>query len=649
MVRLDFETRSELDVKDVGSHIYAKHPSTDVLCVAWSVDDGPINLWHPFSGKRDIPVGLAKALYSDKHKVGNARGEAHNKKFEEDIWFWVMQKKYDWPALPPLDCTAAMAALMSLPRSLEELGRALKLKKQKDLEGKRIMLKCTKPRRATKADPDSKWHEKPEDLNRVFSYCKDDVASEREASYELEPLPVFERRVWQMDQRINRRGVHIDREGVESALFLLEGIVKQLTEELRQVTDGRIQTVGQTVKILDYLADQGTHLPNLQKATVEEALKEGGHTPGAQRVLEIRSKLNKASTKKYDAMLARMDTDNRVRDILLYAGASTGRWAGSGIQIQNLPKGTDDDQETCIEIMKLRDLELFQMCYADPMKAISSVIRGMICAPEGKIIRAFDYNAIEVRVLFWLSDCKLGLQEYHDKVDLYKAMASIIFNKPISEITDYERFVGKTAVLGCGYGMGAKKYDMTNGVGPEVAQKAVTGYRSRYKEVPKFWKALETAAFECVVKGDGASAQVGKLFFQMHKKFLTITLPSGRRVFYWYPSIKQTMSDFGPREQVHFWYVDSQKKKWVEGSIWGGTWAENVCQAVAREVMVPAMLDLEIHGYTPLFSVHDEIVTEDDIGFGSLKEMESIMLELEPWAKGLPIAVGGWERPRYKK
>lgn len=653
MINLDFETRSHADVTETGPHVYAAHKSTDVVCLCWCVDDGPVNLWHPFGGDRKIPKGLKLALESG-HKLG-----AYNRMFETCIWREVMVGKYGWPEIEDSRwvCSAALGAAMALPRSLEKLGLALKLTKLKNMEGKRVMLKVSQPRKPTKTDPTTPWHEKPEDLNRVFAYCKDDVETEREAAKVLAPLSSFEHKIWTLDQQINRRGVHIDRTGVEAALFLIDEYKKELWAELSEITKGQVQTHAALASIHAFIEAEGVNLPNMQAQTVEEFLAGAHEETAAVRVLQIRSLLGKSSTTKYQAMLNRMGPDNRVRDILVYCGASTGRWAGSGIQIQNLPAGRGlTDQATAIEAMKMRDLDHFKMLFDNPLKTISACIRGMLCASEGAVLRSIDYNAIEARVIFWLAGCQLGLSEFREAKPIYKLMAAEVFNVNLEDVTEEMRDLGKRIVLGAGFGMGWRKFVITcktqgnKEIEPELAQKGINAYRMRYAEVPKFWRALEDAALRCVLGGEGQCVAVGLLTFTMHKEFMTITLPSGRPLYYWRPSVKEHDAGWGPKPAVYFWFVDSQTKQWVEGSSYGGLWAENVTQACARDVMAPAMLAVEKAGHKIIFSVHDEIVMEDNANFSSLKNAEQVMLgSLPTWASGLPIVVKGWQDTRYKK
>jgi DNA polymerase len=236
-------------------------------------------------------------------------------------------------------------------------------------------------------------------------------------------------------------------------------------------------------------------------------------------------------------------------------------------------------------------------------------------------------------------------------------MAAEIFDIKEPDVTEEHRDLGKRVILGAGFGMGPDKFVITckmqgnKIIERELAVKAINAYRTRYSEVAKFWKDLEFAAMRCVAGDVGNKQRVGKLLFTLHKKYMTITLPSGRDLYYWYPSIKEQETKWGTKDAVHFWYVDSQKgNKWVEGSSYGGLWAENVTQACARDVMAPAMLEVERVGHTPIFSVHDEIVLEDDINFKSLKSAEDTMLlSLPKWADGLPLVVKGWEGKRYKK
>lgn len=658
-VRIDFETRSEIDLTEVGAYLYSIHDSTSVTSLSFKVG-GRLWHWHPFTGSKTIPKILERMILDEKIFF-----EAHNAMFEYYIWNNVCTRM-DWPRIEMerWECSAANASLHALPRSLEGLGLALDAPIKKDKEGKKVMMKVAQPRRPTKSDPDTKWHEKPEDLIVLFEYNKTDVLAEESASEMLAPMDNFEREHWLSTCRLNDRGVRIDRAAIEGAKRIIDQLQIETNAELWRITDGKVKTAAELDNILEFLEANGTFIPNLQANTVAETLEAEIEMPAVcKRVLQIRQEMSKASTKKIFSMLNRIGPDDRVREILRYRGASTGRLAGQGIQIQNLPglgelfdENVDvllEKLNLAIEFLKLGSLSAMRMAYDDVLNTISSCLRGLIIASEGCIFRAVDYNAIEARILFWLSDCKTGLKEYDSGLDLYKGLAVDIYGVAYEKVTKLMRFVAKQARLGCGFQMGPDRFIGSCAqrrvvVDKETATKAVQGFRRRYKEVPQFWYNLESAAFQCVLTKK--SQRVGRLLFESEGRTLTLLLPSGRKLYYWDPSIKeQSMPWGGTKDSVHFWYVDSQTGKWVEGPIYGGLWAENACQAVAADIMVDGAMRAEAAGYTMAFTVHDELVTDDLKDFGSLKELEEILLKTPKWAQGLPIAVEGWEGVRYRK
>jgi len=651
MVRLDFETRSKADLKTVGANLYSKHSSTEALCLSFQIDDGPLLTWHKFTGQTKCPGLLVNAL-KDGHLF-----RAHNALFEFNIWNNVCVPKYGWPPLPfdQYSCSAAEAAAMGLPRALDKLGEALKCDIVKDQEGKRVMLKMSQPKRASKKDYFNEWHEDPEDINTLLKYNRDDVLAEAAANELMDPLSPFEQRVWALDQEMNLRGLLIDRRAVDAALFLIEQYESKLLKKLERETHGLVTSVGQNKRIIEFLAANEVYTESLAAPFVTELLTKD-MPPRARRVLEIKQLLSKASAKKFQAMSDRMDPkDDRVRDILIYSGAATGRWAGTGLQIQNLIKGifqSPEEINKCIDLIYEKDLELLELCYTRPLDAISSCLRGMIIAPEGKVLRAFDYNAIEARVLFWLAGCELGIKEFRDKLDPYKGMAADVYGIDKSEVDKKQRQLGKTIVLGCGYQMGAKKFKVVCesqkiDISEELALKAVNGYRTRYKEVPIFWRQLNDAFIAAVRTKE--VQRVGLLLMKIEGRFLKVRLPSGRFLYYCDPALREISTPYGDRTAFHYWYSDALTKQWTEGAVFGGLLAENVVQATSRDLLVDAMLNLKAAGYTPLFSVHDEVITEDLESFGSLAEIEKIMLTTPKWAEGLPVAVEGWQSTRYQK
>ena len=684
LATIDFETKSKCDIKKAGGWRYSEDPSTDVLCLKFKLPDREMGLWTPvFDSLEDDPMGPLNPLF-DWIKNGGLV-EAHNSGFEEAIWQNVMHKKYNAPLVRPSQwrCSASKASALALPRSLEEVGKALGLPIEKDMEGRRLMLKMSKPRKPLKKEkeeilknPDvslrddgltfyhdpsdhefNLWHESPKDFIRLFDYCHRDVETEELASASMFDLSPDELKIWQLDQEINRRGIFCDAPLIKKSLEFIEIYSEVLTKELQEVTKGEIQTSGHLKKILTWLEDEGIFMDGLAKAKIEEALKWDFLSPEARRVLEIRQALALTSPKKLKAMLAMAGVDDsRIRGALLYHGASTGRWSGRGIQPQNLPRGTVKDVETCILDLEKMSYETFAEKYPDVLGAISSCIRGMLCAPKGKKLVCADFSSIESRALFWLAEDLDGLEIYNTHGKVYEAMASEIYNIPMESVKkgSFERQLGKQAVLGCGYQMGWKTFITTcEGYGIEITAKqskmAVDAYRNKFWRVKAFWYEAERCAIEAVLK-PGKVIQNGKVFWKKVGDFLFCKLPSGRKIAYKDPQIKRGETPWGePKDLLTFMGVDSKIRKWTRQKTYGGKLVENITQAVARDFMAEAMLRVEDAGYEIILTVHDELLAETDEGFGSLEEFETIMAQRPSWGLDCPIEVEGWEGKRFKK
>lgn len=655
MIFIDFETRSEVDIKACGAWVYAEHESTDVLCMAYAIDDGPVFLWTPDG--QILPGIIAARL------VAGDTIEAHNAFFERAIWANVMVKKYGWQPVPPDQwrCSAAKAAARALPRSLEGAGAALGCAIQKDTTGKALMLKISRPRKATKNDS-SRWNTDPLDMMALYEYCKTDVDAERAIHAAVRDLSPLELRVWQLDQTINERGIYLDKEAAEAALELIARQTDRLTTEAIALTDGAIKTTGQRAKVLEWIREQDAEIEGYTKQHLTEAL-EGVLPDKVRRLLEIRQQLGKTSTKKFQAMVNSVCSDGRIRDTLMYHGATTGRWTGKLVQLQNIPRGTIKDPDLAIEIIRARDLEQLEMLYGNVMATISSCIRGMLIAAPGHDFVVADYAAIETRVLFWLAGEARGLQMYRDEQDLYKDMASAIYRKPVDQVTKDEREMGKRAVLGCGYSMGGKKFKMTCKtfanveIEEQFALYVVQKYREKYPPVPRLWYAQEGAAVEAV-RFPGKMVGCGKVTWLYVDGVLYCRLPSGRKLAYNSPEVRITEKPWGGEGyQLSYMGIDSKTKQWTRQHSYGGMLVENITQAVARDLMAEAMLRVEEAGYPVVLSVHDEIVVEvrstfgwdTPEGDGRVQQFCRLMSELPAWASGLPVKAEGWRGQRYRK
>lgn len=449
---LDYETRSRVDLKRVGGWEYSVHPSTQVLCVAWrlgtkaELPNVKTKVWSP-----GIPSPYGELVKSlcDPYIIC----VAHNAFFEQVITKNTLSRIINRPELKTMPpdrwlCTATLAAALALPRSLEGASRVLGLTHQKDMDGHRLMLKMCKPRKATKTRAEG-WHNKKSDLLRLMEYCARDVDAETEIFLTCPPLSDYERKTWILDQQINLRGFCVDRDLVNTALKLSVEEVARFDKDAQRITDGAVQTIGQRDAILDWLEAHDCHMPDLRANTVREYLNNNLADGAARELLEIRNDAAKTSTKKFKAFEERSRSDGRVRDHLLYWGASTGRFAGRGVQIQNLPRPSVPDTNTAAEIIKAGNIETIRQIYGNPLDAMSSCLRSAIVPPPMHLFFCGDYSAIEARVLFWLAGHEKGLKAYRDGEDIYRIMASVIYNIPVEEVTKAQRDLGKRAILGC--------------------------------------------------------------------------------------------------------------------------------------------------------------------------------------------------------
>jgi DNA polymerase len=515
---IDFETRSAFDIKN-GAWGYAKHPSTRVLCLSFLLpgqDPLTPSLWAPaldgFPAVEDYPLDEDGVPYSIERLFDYIRFgglvEAHNVNFEWMIWHHVFTKpkRFDVTGCagmgaPPLKdeqlmCSAAKAAALALPRKLEQIGEAMDMAPhlRKLATGDRLIKRYSKPRKARKGEPKVVtdifaedylepivyWHEfTPEDRDELFRYNKQDVVAEHAFSEITPDLDPRERMVWLADFRANRRGVLVDVPLVEMAIRLEAELKAQMNETITALTESEENPEGirgsQRGKILDWLTEHGVDLSDTQAGTLDHLMASTYFTtldPNVQTVVRIARNINRASVSKYKRILACLDRDdNRVRELIMYHGATTGRWSGKGIQVQNFPKGNLAEllshpdgvpfspkkitMAQAVADVMTGDIEWLRVIYGDPLSVLSSVLRGALIPSPGRVFFVADYAAIEARVVLWLAGAIKALDVFRRGEDIYCDMASGIYRRPINK-DDHpkERGFGKVAVLGLGYGMG---------------------------------------------------------------------------------------------------------------------------------------------------------------------------------------------------
>lgn len=663
ILHLDFETRSRVNLKHCGVYRYAVDPSTDALCAAYALGDGEPELWLPGD-----PVPDAILAAREVH--------AWNAIFERLIWQEIMVERYGWPSLrlEAWHDTAAAAAAMALPRKLEKCAAVLRVSDQKDTQGHRVMQKLSKPRRATKRNRDEWWTPEtaPEDFTRLYEYCKQDVRTERAIAKRIRPLSAAEREIWLLDQRVNDRGVLIDLPLVEAAKKIADRATREANEELDRLTDGEVTAVTQAGKLTRWLG-----LDNLQKETLRDLIAAGDLEGTRLEAAQIRMDTAKTSTRKLEAMLRATGADGRARGLLRYHAASTGRWGGQLIQPQNFTRPTVKDVERFIPLVLSGEYDLIAM-EEPPMGVVSSLLRSCLIAASGYRFVAGDYAQIEARVVAWIA-------EQDDLVDLfarggkvYEDMAAFIETRRRGrtvtadeiEVGSEQRQIGKNVVLGCGFGMGWKKFQdhVSKQAGVVISDDdavlAVNAYRERYARIPEFWREIEQAAIAAVQEPGRVTScgRRGAIRYVCRSKFLWCVLPSGRVLAYALPRLEWRTVRYTKRladgseledsfQKLTLTYAgeDSQTRQWKRHGAYGGLLTENVVQAMARDIMAAGMQRVEEAGYRPVLTVHDEILSETPEGHGSLEEYVELMKVRPAWAHDLPIEAEGWMGGRYRK
>jgi DNA polymerase bacteriophage-type len=589
-IEIDFETRSPVDLRTHGAAVYFESPEARVLIGSYQINHGPIRRWEE---GQPCPPDLVAAIES------GAEIWAFNVAFEMLCFDWL-HANAGWPLPRPeqFRCTAATAAAMALPRALGDLGEALGLSTQKDKEGARLMRMFSIPDKhgnfKSPADHPAEWE-------AYKRYCDIDVLTEAEADKRLVPLSDFEQQVWQMSERINRRGVRIDRVSARAAIRLAEKAKALLDAEMRATTGGAVTACSQVAKLVAWVQDQGVDLSSAAKAELTDALGQPGLPDHVRHALELRQEAAKTSVAKLEAMLKRASADGRVRGSFIYHGASTGRWVNTGVNFANMPRPRRayDEAKPRADVLfsafRQADPSLLKMLYGDalgrPLHLVSDAIRGFIWAAPGHDLVQADYSGIEGAVIAWLAREEWKLTEMRaiiadpSRPDLYRQTAAGIMNTTTDIVTKkhpLRQSVGKTSELALGFQGGVSAfYTMARNYGVDldglyapvwevadeerreravkryenaVKRKQATtealsrqawiaceiikhGWRAQNAAIATSWKAAETAVREAV-QNPGTVTEAARCRFIVRLGFLWTMLPSGRCLAYGGPKLK---------------------------------------------------------------------------------------------------------------
>jgi DNA polymerase len=645
----DYETRSCVSLKDLGAQRYAGDPSTAVWCCAYAVDDQPVELWRP--GEPVPGPFVAAANESDWLVI------AHNDQFEGAIEQHILGPRHGWPAILPERhrCTQAMALACGLPAKLETVAAVLQLEHQKG--SPLIMNQLAKPRRPRKGeDPNGTyWFEDQARLQKLYDYCRGDVEVERELFDLLPQLSPAEHQLWLLNNKINQRGFYVDRAPAEAARKIAEAAAPEIDDELSEITGGIVTGINQIARLQQWCGNQGCEFKSLDRDTITEVLARNNLPEPVRRALQLRLDGAQAALRKIDALLLRAGADDRVRGAFRFHGAATGRWAGEGLQPQNLKKAPDKIEDAVAAVATGNYLHVKE-CFPRPLEAVGSCTRAMICAAPGKVFIGADFNAIESRVLAWVAEEAWKLDAYrrfdatHDPRDEpYSETACRIYRVKSGTFTreSPERATGKTCDLAFGYAgsLGAFR-KFSDAFTDEEVRRFCADWRAAHPHIKQFWSRIDWAAV-LAVQHRGRTVRCNSIRFVCEGCFLKLILPSGRALHYPYPGfVKDNRGDLTVTFRDN---AAGQFKPCRNGQgAWPGLWTENIVSGIARDLLAEAMLRLEAAGYPIVLHVHDEIVAEVDPG-ADLNEFVRLMTIPPAWALDLPIAARGWNGQRYVK
>ena len=637
---IDIETFSDIDIQKAGAYRYAQSEQFRIMLFAYSFDGEEVQVIDLENGE-EIPHFILTAL-QDKDVIKHA----YNAAFE---WYCLNRAGIKTP-LDQWQCTMVHAMYLSLPAGLANTGEALGIPedKKKSAVGKQLIRYfCVKPYK-----PDAvKW--------KAFKeYNWQDVVSEMEIESRLSgfPVPELEWERWRQDIAMNAYGVKVDTELVNGAIKIQERCEEELLTEAVRLT--QLENPNSPTQLLNWVNAQGYPLENTQKATIESALKEDLPLK-VRRVLEIRQQLGKTSVKKYEAMTNTIGEGNRVRGISQFYGASkTGRFSGRLVQMQNLPRNYLEPLAETRECVKRQDYETLKILFDSIPDTLSQLIRTAFIPSTGNQFVVADFSAIEARVIAWLAKETWVQEVFATHGKIYEATASQMFHVPIEKISkgnpEYAlRQKGKVATLALGYqggtnaliSMGALKMGLSEDELPEI----VARWRAANQRIVALWSSVGSYALRTV--RDGRARQVNDLIFRMEQdlknglRFLTIELPSKRKLFYCKPYIG--LNQFGG-ESLYFYTQNQTTKKWEESSTFGGKLVENIVQGIARDCLCETLDRITSKGYRIVFHVHDEVIVDAGMDL-TVEELCSIMAEPIPWAKGLILKGAGFSGQFYQK
>lgn len=686
----DLETFSEVPIK-FGSHAYSE--GVEVMLFAYAFGDEEPKVVDLTTGCA-LPAELDQALRDpERMTVWHNGGGFDRIQLRRGLGITIpVERIHD---------TMVQALCHGLPGGLGPLCEILKISEEesKDKRGKQLINLFCKPRpksqklrRATRETHPKEWAE-------FIEYAARDIPAMR-AIYKKMPMWNYrgrERELWELDQRINDRGIKVDLNLAREAIATVARAQKDLAEQTQLLTDGEVQAATQRDKLIKHiLAEYGVQLPDMQADTLERRMNDQNLPWAVRELLAIRLQASTTSTTKYKALINMASSDGVLRGTTQFCGASrTGRWAGRGFQIQNLPsRGLPSGKEIEFGIEAIL-AGAADIIYREPMKIVSAAIRGCLVAREGKKLVVSDLSNIEGRAAAWLAGENWKLDAFREVDagrghDLYRLAYAKAFNIPVEEVDggkekgpmrqigkvlelfmQYEGGVGAFITGAVTYGIDldkmadaawdalpewavmeataahkwAFKRDKIFGLAPKtyiVCDALKRMWRAAHPEISGYWGELNDATRYAILS-PGQTVTARRLRIRRDGAWLRIILPSGRALCYAAPKVDE-------KGKVSYLGVNAYTRRWQKINTYGGKTFENICQAFARDIMAYNMPAMEHWGFDILGTVHDEVITEapddDDIGEALLS---ALLAENPPWADDIPLHAGGFEAPRYKK
>lgn len=654
---IDIETRSSVDIGKAGLYKYAQSPDFRILLFAFQEDENPVEVVDLAQGE-GIPEHAVRMLADP-----DVTKHAYNAAFE---WYCLNRAGYQTP-LEQWRCTMAHGLYCGYTAGLDATGKAIGLPrdKQKLAAGKALIRYFCVPCRPTKTNGNRTWNQPwhaKEKWELFKEYNRQDVVTERAILNRLEqfPMPESEQKQWQMDVLMNAFGVRVDTELIKGALYIDAVSTQELTEEAVRITGlGNPNSGAQLVPWLNTQCGRD-RFQDIQKATVADALDHREDYPeDMQRMLEIRQQLGKTSIKKYVAMDTAKGEGDRVRGLTQYYGANrTGRWAGRMVQMQNLPRNYLKTLDYARDLVKDKNYAGLKLLYGNVPDTLSQLIRTAFIPSEGNKFVVSDFSAIEARVIAWLAGEQWVNEVFATHGKIYEATAAQMFGVPVERIVkgnpEYSlRQKGKVATLALGYqggtsaliAMGALNMGLTEDELPDI----VSRWRQANPRIRDLWYAVENAALAAM---ETARPQaIRGLIFALEgdllygQSFLTVRLPSGRKLYYPKPFLKE--NQFG-KQALHYYTVGQQTRKWEVASTYGGKMTENIVQAIARDCLAVTLERIYDRGLQTVFHVHDEVIIDAPMET-TVEEICDLMAEPIPWAPGLILKGAGFESSYYMK